>query len=240
MKTTSVISFYSPYQTWLHRLHPGVKLVLFMAYAVAIFSVNTLLGQACILAILTLALMQIRLEPSKLSSAVFCFFLLILPAILPALTSLSSLAISIGKIASIFTLVSLFTLTTRPALMLQYLLKPRQAWLTYLQPGLYMFNTMLAVYPSLEYDLQRAIDAEKIRLGQTRVLLNLGSWMTILIVVLARTLTRAERFSDSVLDRGFSTEQVITVLQERSVSAKDWLLLGLGCIPMAIFWILSR
>jgi len=240
MKTTSIISFYTPYETWLHRLHPGIKLVLFAAYAVAIFSVNTLLGQACILAVLAFLLMQIKFEPGKLFSASLCFFFLILCALFHVSSSLSSLAISIGRIASAFTLISLFTLSTRPALLLQYLLKPKQAWLRYLQPGLYIFNTTLAVLPSLEYDLSRAIDAEKIRLGQNRILLNLGSWMTILIVVLARTLTRAERFADSVLDRGFSPEQAITVLHEHPLIAKDWILLGIGCVPIVLLWMLNK
>jgi energy-coupling factor transporter transmembrane protein EcfT len=237
MKTVSVIPFYLPQKTLLHHLHLGVKLALVVAYAATIFGVANPWGQSIILFGLAAVTIILKLPLTHWLPTLIGVMLPLLPAVFPILDTepLTSIMISYMRIVSFLLLLSLFTMTTRPMFVLQYLFRSKRL-LPFIQPGLYILNTMLAVFPSLEYDLQRAVEAEKIRLGRAVRLFDLGSWMTVLIVTLTRALNRAERFADSVIDRGFSPHQEVTFFHERAASLADWGVLIGAVLPCLLIW----
>lgn len=153
-------------------------------------------------------------------------------------TMLGHFIFAFGKVACLFLVVALFTMTTRLNSILQ-LLEPRNKNLCMFYQLVYVINTTLAVAPSIQYDLQRAIDSEKIRRGKKIGFFSIDSWVTILTITLVRALNRTERFTDTVLDRGFVTSQGMQTLSERPIDKKDVLLTLLMISPGIIIWILT-
>jgi energy-coupling factor transporter transmembrane protein EcfT len=146
------------------------------------------------------------------------------------------LAQAAGKVFCLSLIVALFTMTTKLSSILPLLLQSN-AVQSRLYPLVYIVNTILAVLPSIQYDLQRAIDSETVRRGQKVNVYSLGSWFTILIVILVRVLNRAERFTDTVLDRGYLPSQGSYALINHSLKWGDILLTVLVVVPGLLIWI---
>ncbi len=147
------------------------------------------------------------------------------------------LALVASKIFCLSMIVALFTMTTKLSSILQLLL-PSKAVQSRLYPLAYIINTILAVLPSIQYDLQRAIDSETVRRGQKVNFYSLGSWFTILTVILVRVLNRAERFTDTVIDRGYIPSQGLNPLISHSLKWRDVLLALFVVAPGVLIWII--
>lgn len=145
--------------------------------------------------------------------------------------------IAAGKMLTISLLVMLFSLTTQPNEIFQFLKLPGLLFRV-VQPTIYIFTTILAVFPSIQYDLIRAVDAETIRMGKRVMFYHFTSWLSILTVVLVRTLNRAERFTDTVIDRGYIPANGLSLLKSRRVLLGDILLLLVLVLPGLIFWMI--
>jgi energy-coupling factor transporter transmembrane protein EcfT len=145
------------------------------------------------------------------------------------------LIIAAGKMVTISLLIMLFSLTTQPNEIFQ-LLKPSGLLFPAFQPTIYIFTTILAVFPSIQYDLLRAVDAETIRMGKRVMFYHFTSWLSILTVVLVRTLNRAERFTDTVIDRGYLPANGLRLLKSRRIRLVDFLILLVLVLPGLIFW----
>jgi energy-coupling factor transporter transmembrane protein EcfT len=134
-------------------------------------------------------------------------------------------------------IVALFTMTTEPSSILEFLL-PSNIVQSRLFPLAYIINTILAVLPSIQYDLQRAIDSETMRRGQRVNFYSIGSWLTILTVILVRVLNRAERFTDTVIDRGYIPSRGLNPLISHSLKWRDVLLALFVVAPGVLIWII--
>ena len=132
--------------------------------------------------------------------------------------------------------VTLFTMTTRLNSILQ-ILHARNKDLQAFYQLAYIINTTFAVAPSIQYDLQHAIDTETIRRGKKIGLFSLDSWIAIFTITLVRTLNRTERFTETIIDRGYVLSEGMSVISERSANIKDIFLTGLFMIPGIIIWV---
>jgi energy-coupling factor transporter transmembrane protein EcfT len=148
------------------------------------------------------------------------------------------LIVALGKVVALTMTLALFSMTTRLNEIV-LLIKPSNSMGTSLQSIIYIVNTTLAVLPSIQFDLQRAIDAETIRRGRTVKLYSLGAWVTILTVVLVRALTRAERLAEAVIDRGYLPSKGITTLAPQPLHWRDVVLLILSITPGLVILFLT-
>jgi energy-coupling factor transporter transmembrane protein EcfT len=146
------------------------------------------------------------------------------------------LLLAAAKIVCLTMLVGLFSMTTKISAVIQFL-RPSNSIASTLEPLAYMINTTLAVFPSIQYDLQRALDAETIRRGRRVRIYSVGSWATILTVVLVRALNRAERFTDTVLDRGYVPSRGLQYIGSHSFRWQDGLWALICIVPGLIIWI---
>jgi energy-coupling factor transporter transmembrane protein EcfT len=164
-------------------------------------------------------------------------FLLLVWVSLPSAqpTNVGQFVLAIGKVTSMFMVVALFSMTTRLSSIIQ-LLDPKNTKHYTLSQMVYVINTTLAIAPSIQYDLQRAIDSETIRRGKKIGIFSFDSWVSILTITLVRTLNRSERFTDTVLDRGFVPSQGMRALSERPLNKYDVILSFLLIAPALMIW----
>ena len=222
MRLQPAIPFYVPRETPLHHLHVTGKLLLFLLYAIIIFMATTWQTAATFLAMLAGFTCLLRL-PLRSKPALVLAFVLLAAAALTHENLIFGLALAVGKILSLVLLLGLFSMTTRVSVILQTLL-PSGALGAFVRAVVYIINTTLAVFPSLQYDLQRVIDAETLRRGVKVSFYSIGSWMSILTVVFVRVMLRAERFTDTVVDRGFIPSQGLQPLLQQSFGSRDLIL----------------
>ena len=154
-------------------------------------------------------------------------------------TVLGRLILATGKILTVSLLVMLFSLTTQPKEILQFL-KPSNPLFQTFQPIIYVISTILAVFPSIQYDLLRAVDSETIRMGKRVMFYQLTSWISILAVTLVRVLNRTERFTDTVIDRGYLSTEGLNMMTPRQTRLGDFLLLLVLIVPSAVLWMVVR
>jgi energy-coupling factor transporter transmembrane protein EcfT len=239
MISISPISFYFPKISFLHRLHITGKLIILLFYAIVIFILDkplaTLLFYIVLVGFIILSRFPIRNR--IMTGVIFCLLILVILTSSQQ-TILGRSVIAIGKVLCLFMVVALFTMTTRLNSILQLLDARERKFDTFYQV-VYVINTTLAVAPSIQYDLQRAVDSETIRRGKRIRFYSLESWITILTITLVRTLNRTERFTDTVLDRGYMPSRGMHTLSERSVNKKDVLLTLSMIFPGLIIWVLT-
>lgn len=239
MNTISPITFYYPKATLLHRLHIAGKLIILSFYTIMIFSIDNPFATLSFYLLFVGFIMVIGLPlRNRIFTAVTLLLLVLVVISSSQDTMLGHFILAFGKVSCLFLLVALFTMTTRLNSILQ-LLDPRNKNLNVFYQLVYVINTTLAVSPSVQYDLQRAIDAETIRRGKKIGFFSLDSWVTILIITLVRSLNRTERFTDTVLDRGFMPSHKMRTLSEQPANRKDIILTLLMVSPGIIIWILT-
>jgi energy-coupling factor transporter transmembrane protein EcfT len=236
MKTITPIFFYAPRRTFFHQINVLMKLLLFLGYALLAFSARTTWALAGLFLLITAAISSLRLPLREyILNGILLLLILWVGYSTIEKTLPGQLILAAGKVWCLVMLVRLFGSTTKieEILLLLSPLIPQSA----LGPLLYSINTTLAVYPSVQYDLQRAIDAETVRRGKKLNILSLGSWFTIIIVVLVRIMKRAERFTDSVLDRGYVPSQVLLPSQVLSRRWQDGIIALAGIISGVLLWL---
>jgi len=223
MRSQSIIPFYIPGKTPLHKLHIGVKLSLLLVYSIIIFSTSSLLA----LFLYLIIFVGITIRSRLLIRSRVIHLLAILFIIFAYLTKNSTiiiLALGISKIAILTLLLDLFSMTT-PYRDIMQLLSSSAPFIREINSIIYVANTTITIMPSIQYELLRAIDAETIRRGSSVKLYSFDSWVTILIVLVARTMIRAERFTDAVLDRGYIPSQRLVLSNTRPFSWSDFLIM---------------
>lgn len=232
MKQTSLIAFYVPKNTFLHRLQVAAKFLILFVYIASVIMVDSpraLLGISLLIVSATLIL-RLPLRNRTLVFMVITLLSLIV-FLSPEMNVGARLVIAFGKIICLMLLLGLFTMTTKLNDILPSAASSSSV-MPIFQPAIYLIGATLAALPSVQYDLQRAIDAESIRRGHKVRLYSPGGWITILTVTLTRTLTRAERWADTVTDRGYLLSSGLTPLYRQSFRFRDALLTALSVIPV--------
>jgi len=241
MKDVQFIPYFIPRKTKLHFLGVVWKVLLVLLYAFAILVSNEAIPISLFITIFYLSLFALRLPIFQkwyvgfilLSILIIIFWEARIPAYLV------SLFIVLGKIASLTLLLSLFSMTTRINDLMELFTIPGRIS-TFLNPLYYLVNTSLAVFPSVQYDLQRAIEAEEARRGRKVKFYSLVSLVNVTIILVVRTLNRSNRFTQTVIDRGYSLQTGLSSIQHRrDLNLRNVTLFFLSAIPavaiLAIF-----
>ena len=215
MNVTVVTHSYVPGVSLLHRLPLGLKLFVLFSYIAFIFVSQSPLALLTLCFVILTALFVIRL-PLRNKALIFFTILLLISALFASSKTAFGvrLIMGLGKLVCLMMVLTIFSMTSKANDILQ-LVKPdltssRLHWVSYI------INMTLAVLPSIQYDLQRAIDAETLRRGRKVRFYSLSCWVTILTVVLVRSISRAERLADTVINRGYSPSRGLTSLSEPS------------------------
>lgn len=218
----SLIPFYISGETPVHRLHIGAKLFLLLVFAVLVFSTTSILALALYLVVFIAITLGFGLPVRSYGLLVVAIGLSLL-AILTGISTIYVIALAVAKFAIMSILLGLFTMTTPYRSIIQ-LLSASTPFIKEINTIVYITNTTITVMPSIQYELQRAIDAETIRRNSPVRFYSFGSWITILTVLIARMMIRAERFTDAVLDRGYIPSQHLAVARPRPFALSDLLI----------------
>jgi energy-coupling factor transporter transmembrane protein EcfT len=241
LRSTVNIPFFQPRETGLHKLYPLFKMILVLFYILLIVSNSNLIFLICILlmALSLYLVLRLPLQSMMILSAAAVACLVLIVFFTQANNVWGRLIIAAGKMLTISFLVMLFSLTTQPNEIFQFL-KPSSFLFKTIQPVIYILMTILAVFPSIQYDLFRAMDAEALRMGKRVMFYHVTSWLSILTVVLVRTLNRVERFTDTVIDRGYIPAEGLRPLKPRRVEFSDFLVLLACILPGLVFWMVLK
>lgn len=239
MRSTIAIPFYYPGESAFHREHIAAKLLIFLWYALLILTSHQSLALLALILLLTgtTILMKVPLR-APLIIGVLVLLLAGLTATSTEQTIAGRLIVATSKLVSLTLLVSLFSMTTKVTAILQFLRSGSSR--TALEPVAYIINTMLAVFPSIQYDMQRAFEAETIRRGKRVGYFSIGSWGTVLTVVVVRTMERAERFTETVIDRGYAPSQGVHFGGQPRISKRDLLTAVVCMLPGLFVWAAFR
>ena len=199
-------SSYVAADTFFHRLHPGVKFVLIVLYAVAIFSCRTPWQVLAFLAVIALVTLLLKLPLTmRISLGLAAAALAAVWYLQPAAGWLPQIVLAVGQVVALNCLIALFNMTTRPRDIVA-LLSASDVLRRNLGPTLFVVSAMITVTPTIERDIQRAIDTETLRRGAAPRFYSLAAWSAILVVLLSRVLRRAEALATAMVDRGYSPD----------------------------------
>ncbi|MBA3531033.1 MAG: energy-coupling factor transporter transmembrane protein EcfT [Ardenticatenales bacterium] len=215
--------------TIFHRLPLTTKLVVLIFYFLLIFLSNRPLTLLLLCFVIMIAFLIVRLPLKNHTFSLFtilCLSAFVLP--FPPLPGIG-LVVSLGKILCLVMVITLFMMTTKPQDLIQ------QVGISNKTPRVlhffvYLITTTLAVLPAVQHDLQRALEAETLRRGGTIPFHAWSSWVTILVVLLARAVERAERLADIVIDRGYSFDRGLVPLYSPS---STWRSFGVALLCIA-------
>ena len=236
----SSLAFYIPADTWLHRLHIGAKLVVVAAYIGVTLTIRTPLALLCICLLAVLATLLLGLPLRQWVMVLVAMLLLGLEFIVGWETTLvARFVFGFGKVVCLSSIIDLFTMTTRTRQVLQHL-QWSGSGLPGLGSALYLVNTTLAVVPSIQYDLQRARDAETLRRGTKLRFYSLNSWVTVLTIVLVRAMSRSERLANTVIDRGLFPSDGLVPLASPPMHWRDLFLAIVATVPAVILVVALR
>ena len=145
----------------------------------------------------------------------------------------------LGKVSSLTLILGLFSMTTRINTLLQ-LLSRSGIIISWVSPIYYLINTTLAVFPSVQYDIQRAIEAEEARKGRKVRFYSFDSHVNITTIILVRIINRSNRFTQTIIDRGYSLESGLSPIHKKATFEWQNLILTLvylvpGIIVFVIF-----
>lgn len=220
---------YLPGNTFLHNLAVPLKVALLLAYVMFVVLANPTALLAIYLLIIGV-LLAMRLPFPNKRLLVIALMLLILTNFLPDYAAIGGgILLSFLKIIAFMMLVSLFGMTTQPLDLLWF-----QRWSSRssnLRMVIYLVNTMLAALPGVRYDLDRAIEVETLRRGRAVHFHSARSWITILTMLLVRSVTKSRRLAESVMDRGYSPTSGLRPLRVQSLHWLDLLLTVLWITP---------
>lgn len=207
--------------SFLHRLSPASKLLLLILYAVALFNCTAPWQVVAFMAVITATILLLTL-PFNLRIS-FCTVAILLLAIWyfePASKLMQQLVLAIGKITTLNLMIALFNMTTRPRDLIALLASVKNVR-QHFGSVLFTVSTMITVAPTIERDVQRAIDTETLRRGSAPRFFSLNAWAAILIILLSRVLKRAEALTTSILDRGYSPSSSVTFINHRNTRWQD-------------------
>lgn len=220
--------------TFLHRLHPGVKVLLLIFYAVALFSCTAVWQVLAFLLLiaLTTLLLGLPLKP-RISLGSIVVMLIAVWYFEPLPTLLMQLALAIGKVMALNLMLALFNMTTRPRDLIAQLTSVKRTG-QYLGPILFTISTIFAVTPTVERDIRKTIDVETLRRGAAPKAYSLSAWATILVILLSRVLRRAEALATAIADRGYSPSSPISFTNNWRIRWQDIAVALFLAIPAAV------
>ena len=229
-----MIPYFSPRETFLHHVPNGLKLSLVVFYV----SLTLICYQSLSLEILLILFLGTTLFlnfPVRGWWLAICLFFTLgyTAFFLPANGLAASLVVAVAKIFSISLMFALFSRTTKLNTLLNNLSSTTGKF-GWMRPIFYVLNTILAIFPSIQYEFEKAVAAEGIRRGKSLRYYNFDSYMLILSVTLVRIINRSERFTDTVLERGLTPGTAFHLPEGRNVTLME-VLLGLalfipGCL----------
>lgn len=216
MKNIQFIPYYIPRETKLHHLDVIWKLILTFLYSSIILISKNETSILLYIIILSLVFLVLKFPLLYKGYVIFNISILLigifLESIIPAY--LLSVFQVLGKMTSLTLLLGIFSMTTRITDLLR--LFTRFGSLSgILNPLYYLINTSLAILPSVQYDLQRSIEAEEARKGKKVKFYSLISLINITIIIIVRTINRSNRFAQTVYDRGYSLQSGLSTIHER-------------------------
>jgi energy-coupling factor transporter transmembrane protein EcfT len=238
MKNLSLIPYYIPINTKLHHLGVNSKLVLILFYSVLILANKNSLSILMLILIFSLTYTTQRLPFASKGYVGLIASLLLISVFFEQWLHIYFVSFIhvLGKVASITLILGLFSMTTRINDLLQ-LLSGSRIIKNHITPIFYLINTTLAVFPSVQYDIQRAIDAEEVRIGKKIKLYSLRSLINITIIIIVRIINRSNRFTQTIIDRGYSLQTGLSPIQESiALRWQDFLFIFVCLVPgIAIF-----
>lgn len=240
LRQTTLLPFYLVTDTWLHRMPLGTKLVTAATYAMLAFTATTLVAllSLCILIVVVTLLSGLPL-PHRIFTLTVVLLLVIVVIARPDVGLVLNLIQGLARITILSTVVLLLTITTRFGQTLQPLQRSHSGF-SGARVARFLLNMTLMVVPSMQYDLQRAIDAETLRRGKRLKFYSLNSWVTVLTTVLVRSLSRAERLADTVLDRGLVLSEAPVPSDAQPLLVKDIILTLIAILPGVLVVTLLR
>jgi energy-coupling factor transporter transmembrane protein EcfT len=220
MRSQQVIPYYSPRETFIHQVPNGLKLSLVVFYAVLLMICYQSLSVGVLLFLFVGTTLCLRFPIRGLFLAV-CLLLALgyITFFLPNENPVISLVIAFAKIFGISLVFALFSRTTKLNTFLNTL-SSTSGKIDVLRPIFYVINTILAIFPSIQYEFDKAVMAEGIRRGKPLRYYNLDSYLLILSVTLVRIINRSERFTDTVIERGLTPGTKFHLPEERSATSK--------------------
>ena len=234
MKGIPVIAFHFPKDTFLHRLHPAVKTPVLLACVALVLLSSRPITVLCLSIMLVSVTFFVGLPLRQWIIVLPSMLLLILVSLLmPAAAVWTRLIVAWGKVVCLVMIFGLFCMTTKTNDILP-LGRPPGVIAQVAYPIAFILNMTLAALPSMQYDLQRASDAETVRRGSRPTWFSASSWTTVLTVVLVRSVTRAERVASTVIDRGYSPSKGLAPLQRRPMALGD-VAVGIASVVLAAF-----
>lgn len=226
-------SNYVAKDSFLHRLSPSSKLLLLILYAVALFSCTAPWQLIAFLVVITVTILSLALPlNNRISLGVATVLLIAIWYFEPVPALGQQLVVAIGKIVILNLMIGLFNMTTRPRDLLT-LLPSAPNVRRYFGPILFTASTMITVAPTIERDIQRAIDAETLRRGSAPQIFSLSAWAAILVIVLSRVLRRAEALTTAILDRGYSPSIPMVFIKHWETRRQDVIVTLILSIPAA-------
>lgn len=230
MVSAERLPFFFPRSTWIHRLHFLTRLGICLFYAVLIFLLPGELHLALILLFLWSLTVATALPVPGGAWLVAAAVTLIGLALVASSTWWSDILIGLCRVLGLSFLVSILAMTTRMDDILR-LFQFSARFTRRLQPVLFILYTALVVFPSIQYDLSRSMDAEHIRRQCPLRFYHFSGWITVLSVLVVRLMNRAERFTDTILERGYLPGCEIYPLEPRRLTQVDVILPILVLLP---------
>ena len=203
MISAARLPFYHPHKTRIHNTHPVIRFLTFIFYSLIIFLLPYPLELAYILLFLVLLTVSVRLQvPGRVSLIIAAILLIVIEVFAYEQKFAITIIFALSRVFGLSFLISTMAMTTQLHEVLGTLnISGRLA--IRLQPALYIVSMSLVVFPSIQYDLGRAIDAEKVRRQGPLHVYHFGGWIIVISTLLVRLMKRAERFTDTILERGY-------------------------------------
>jgi biotin transport system permease protein len=229
-------SSYVARDSFLHRIHPGPKVLLLILYAGALFSCNKPWQVTAFLVVIALTTLLLGLPLKFRIGLGVAILLIIAVSFLEPVLLLQQIVLAIGKVVALNLMISLFNMTTRTRDLVALLASVDNVR-RYFGPLLFTVSTMITVTPTIERDIQRAIDTETLRRGTAPSFFSLNAWAAILVILLSRVLKRADALTAAILDRGFSLSSLVSFTNHWQSRWQDVPLTFLLALPaMAILF----
>lgn len=212
------------------RLHIGIKLLVLLLYGALLLTTRSL-GQllldadllllASILCALPLRALYVPIVAALASEA--ALFAPRLGAQAVPVAAVQAVALALCKVLCVAQVFALFSMTT-PVPELLRLFSAGVFRLPGVSTLAYVLTTTLAVLPSVQRDLRKALDVAMLRGGGRRTLLVPSTWTAVVLDLLVRTVLRSQRLGDAVADRGFRLARGLTPLPGQQLRPSDVLL----------------
>lgn len=220
----------------VHRLPVGAKLLLLVAYLVALTVLNRSGGIATLVS--AIYLLDQRLQPRLRSlwlPVLLIAILLALQAIVadnPSRLFVTATLTLVLKLLALTHLLSVYGRTTDPSSTVDWI--RRRFRFQWAAEFAFLVSTSLSVYPAVRRDLFASLDAERLRLGRQPSPLAWGTWFDILVNTLTRSIQRSRALGWSAIERGFRLDGPFTLPPPMPMTLDGWICLIIAGFPLIL------